>query len=129
MGRISTTVFVMMLCMNAAAITMEASGLNEDLGVDIETGVDEGLTDSVETLKKGFDPSTAVVESFVAIGIGAGKTFTTVISGIFLLPTMMTNLLGGSDLVEVIVAAFMAPMYAISGLELISIILGHPTVR
>lgn len=128
MTRITTTVLIMLLLLNGTATIMTASGLSEDLGVTLSTGVDDKMDSVVEELRQGFNPNVNVVESFISLALAAVRVFQVVVEGVFAAPTLIINLLGGGELVTVIVGVFMAPLYVISTLEILSIAIGNRTV-
>jgi hypothetical protein len=128
MTRITTTILIITVLLNGTATIMEASGLNDDLGVEIQTGVDDRIDAVVDNAQEGFDPNTGAVESFVLIAVSAGNAVATLLEGVFTAPTLISNLLGGSGVVDAVVTAFFAPMYIISTLEIISIVVGNRTV-
>ncbi|MDR9431757.1 MAG: hypothetical protein RI568_13805 [Natronomonas sp.] len=128
MTRITTTVLVMVILMNSGATIMDVSGLNDDLGVEMETGVSDAVDETVEEMKTAFDPNIGSVESLISLSLAAIGVFEIVIEGVFSAPTMMINILGGGEVVETVVLGLFAPMYAISTLELVSIAIGSRTV-
>lgn len=128
MTRITTTVLVMVILMNSGATIMDVSGLNDDLGVEMETGVSDAVDETVEEMKTAFDPNIGSVESLISLSLAAIGVFEIVIEGVFSAPTMMINILGGGEVVETVVLGLFAPMYAISTLELISVAVGTRTV-
>jgi len=128
MTRITTTVLVMVILMNSGATIMDVSGLNDDLGVEMETGVSDAVDETVEEMKTAFDPNIGSVESLISLSLAAIGVFEIVIEGVFSAPTMMINILGGGEVVETVVLGLFAPMYAIATLELVSIAIGSRTV-
>lgn len=128
MARITTTLLVLVILMNGAATIMDVSGLSEDLGVEMETGVSDRVDSTTNEIKDAFDPNVGSLESLASLALAAIGVFQIVIEGIFAAPTMMINILGGSQTVETVVTVLFAPMYAISTLEMISISLGTETV-
>lgn len=128
MTRITTTVFIMLVLMNGSATIMDVSGLSEDLGVEIETGVDDRISEAVDELRNGFSPNANIVESFVGLAIAGGRVFLAVVEGIVAAPTLMINILGGGELVTTVVTVVMAPLYVISTLELLTIVIGNETI-
>jgi len=128
MTRITTTVLVLVILMNGAATMMAASGLSDDLGVNMETGVSDSVDQTVEDMENAFDPNISAVESLISLALAAFRTFQIVISGVFAAPTMLINIFGGSTFVSTAITVLFAPMYAISTLELIAITLGNETV-
>lgn len=128
MTRITTTVLVLVILMNGAATIMDVSGLNNDLGVNMETGVSDKVEDTINDVKDAFNPNIGSVESLISLSLAAIGVFEIVISGIFAAPPMLTNILGGGQLVETVVSVMFAPMYLISTLELVAISVGSETV-
>lgn len=128
MTRITTSILVMMVLLNGSVTVMDASGLSDDLGVQLETGVDDKMQSVVDELKKGFSPNVNVVESFISLAIAGLRVFQVVIEGVFAAPTAAINLLGGGSTVTAVVTAFFSPVYVISTLEILAIAIGNRTV-
>jgi len=128
MTRITTTVLVMVILMNGSATIMDVSGLSDDLGVEMETGVSDSVSETVDELKDAFNPNISGVESLISLSLAALGVFEIVIEGVFAAPTMLINIFGGSTIVETVVTVLFAPMYVISTLELIAVSLGNETV-
>lgn len=118
----------MVILMNGSATIMGVSGLSDDLGVEMETGVSDSVDQTVNDLKDAFDPNVSSVQSLISLALAAFRTFNIVISGIFAAPTMLINIFGGSQLVTTVITVLFAPMYVISTLELIAVSLGNETV-
>ena len=123
MARITTTIFVFTLLLNATAGVMAASGLSEDVGVSIAPGIGENMDKAQEALD-GFDPNVSIIESFVALAVAAGRLFSAVITGAFALPSALINM----GIPVWAVTAFAGPLYVISTLELVALMVGRETV-
>jgi len=128
MSRITTVVLITVLLLNGGVTIMEASGYSDDIGVELNTGVDESMENTVAELKKGFSPDVTIVESFISLAIAGLNVFQLVVEGALAAPTAIINILGGSQIVEVTVGAFAAVLYVVSTLEILSIALGNRTV-
>lgn len=128
MTRITSTILVMMLLMNGTATIMEVSGLSDDLGVQIETGVDDAMDRLVNDMQRGFSPNINIIESFVSLALASVRVFEILVNAVYVAPTLMMNILGGGELVNLIVTVFMAPMYLISTLEIVFLATGRDTV-
>lgn len=128
MTRITSTILVMMLLMNGTATIMEASGLNDDLGVQMDTGVDRAMDNLVNDMQKGFSPNVNIIESFVSLALAGTRIFQILVNAVYVAPTLMINILGGGSLVTTIVTVFMAPLYMISTLEIVFLATGRDTV-
>lgn len=123
MARITTTIFIFTLLLNSVAGVMAASGFSEDIGVSIAPGVGESMDQATEALD-GFDPSVSIIESFVSLAVAAGRLFQAVITGAFALPSALINM----GIPAWAVTAFAAPLYVISTLEIVAIMVGRETV-
>lgn len=123
MARITTTIFIFTLLLNATAGVMGASGMSEDIGVSIAPGVGEQMDKATEALD-GFDPNVSIIESFVALAVAAGRLFGAVITGAFALPSALINM----GIPSWAVIAFAGPLYVISTLEIVAIMVGRETV-
>jgi len=91
MTRITTTVLVMVILMNGSATIMDVSGLSDDLGVEMETGVSDSVSETVDELKDAFNPNISGVESLISLSLAALGVFEIVIEGVFAAPTMLNN--------------------------------------
>lgn len=123
MTRITTTILIFTLLLNATAGVFAASGLAEDIGVEIAPGIGESM-DEAESALSDFDPSVSIVESFLSIAIAAGRLFSAVATGAFALPIALENL----GFPGWMVTAIATPLYVISTLEIIAIMSGRATV-
>lgn len=128
MTRITTTVLVLVILMNGSATIMDVSGLSDDLNVEMETGVSDRVNETIDQIQGAFNPNIGSLQSLISLALAAIGVFEIVIEGIFAAPTMVTNILGGGQLVSTVVTVLFGPMYVISTLELIAISLGNPTV-
>lgn len=124
MTRITTTILILLVLANGSATIMSTSGLSEDLGVELNPGIDEEMDKVVDEMKKGFSPSTTIVESLLSMLVAFGRLFLVLIEGMFAAPTMLINL----GFPDYIVTVFFAPAYIVSTLELGSMMIGRRTV-
>lgn len=128
MTRITSTVLVMLLLMNGTATIMEASGLSEDLGVQINTGVDDAMDSLVNDMQRGFSPNVNIIESFVSLALAGVRVFQILVSAVYTAPVLMINILGGGSFVTTVVTVIMAPLYMISTLEILYMATGNDAV-
>lgn len=124
MTRVTTSILVFLVLANGAATVMSTSGLSDDLGVQLNPGIDNEMDSVVEEMKNGFNPSTTVVESLLSMLVAFGRLFLVVIQGMYAAPTMLINL----GFPDYLVTVFFAPAYVLSTLELGSIVIGRRTV-
>lgn len=128
MTRITSTVLAMMLLLNGAATVMEVSGLSDDIGIEMETGVDREMDKFVNDMKNGFSPNINIVESVISLTLAAVRVFFILVNAVYVAPELMINILGGGGLVETFVYVLMGPMYMISTLELLFMATGSDAV-
>jgi len=124
MTRITTTVFVFLLLMNGAVTTMSASGMSQDLGVELAPGISDSMDNAIDKLRNGFSPSAGIGETLFTLFIAGLQILGIVIDAITATPTMFLNL-GFPDW---IVVPLFIPMYAISTLELVYVATGRDLV-
>lgn len=124
MTRITTTVFIFLLLMNGTVTVMAASGLNDDLGVELAPGISETMSDAIDKLREGFDPSAGLGETLFTLFIAAAQLLNVVVNAITATPQMFINL----GFPAWIVAPLFVPMYAISTFELIFVATGRDLV-
>jgi len=124
MTRITTTVFVFLLLMNGAVTTMSASGMSEDLGVELAPGISDSMDNAIDQLRNGFSPSAGIGETLSTLFIAGLQIPGIIIDAITATPTMFLNL-GFPDW---IVVPLFVPMYAISTLELVFVATGRDLV-
>jgi len=124
MSRVTTTLLILLLLANGAASVMAASGLSEDIGVQLNPGIEQKMDTIVTDMKEGFSPNNNIVESLLLAASAFGKIFVLVAQGVFTAPTMLINL----GFPEYIVVAFSAPVYLVATMELGSIVIGRRTV-
>jgi len=124
MTRITTTVFIFLLLMNGTVSVMAASGLQEDLGVDLAPGVSEAMDGAVEQLRDGFSPSSGLGETLFALFLASAQIMNIVINAITATPQMFVNL----GFPSWIVFPLFVPMYAISTFEIIYVTTGRDLV-
>lgn len=128
MTRITSTILVFMLLANGTVTVMAASGLSEDIGVELAPGVSDQMETVTEQMKKGFSPNINIVESFISMALAGLNILTVLVTGLWALPTMMINLFGGSGLVATIVTALFAPMYMLATLEMVYMATGRDMI-
>lgn len=124
MARITTTIVVFLLLANGTVTVMSASGLSEDLGVELAPGVSESMNDVVDKMKEGFSPNIGVVESVLSMALAGLGIFEVVITGLFAAPTMFMNL----GFPSWIVLPVFAPAYLVSTLEMVFIATGRDAI-
>lgn len=122
MTRITTTILVFTILLNGSATIMDVSGLSDDLGVEMETGVSDEVQESIERVQDAFNPNIGSLQSLISLSLAALNVIEIVIEGVLAAPTLLINILGGSTLVETVVTVFFAPVYVISTLEMIAMI-------
>lgn len=124
MTRITSTILVVLILLNGTVTVMEASGLGDDLGVELAPGIDDSMDDVVTQMQEGFSPDASVAESLVSVLFAAGSLFQIVIEGLYAAPAMMLNL----GFPSWIVVPFFAPAYLLSTLELVFLLSGRDMV-
>jgi hypothetical protein len=124
MARITTTLVAVLILSNSAITVMSATGLDDDIGVELAPGVSDRADSIVSEMKSGFQPGTSIVRSIVSLAISVGNLFLLLVEGTYALPSMLINL-GFPDKV---VLAFFAPAYMISTLEMALLVLGRRSV-
>jgi len=122
MSRIGSTVIVFLLLINGMSGAMAASGINDDLGVTLNPGIESQIETITENAEEGFSPTTTVTESFVGVSIAALGTFQVFVTAMTTGgPTMFINL----GFPEWIVVPVFAPLYVVATLEFIYIVTGR----
>lgn len=124
MTRITSTILVVMILANGSVTIMSASGLSEDIGVEVAPGVSDAMDDVVTEMKKGFSPNIGVIESLISMFVAGLRLFQVVVEGVFAAPSMLMNL----GFPEWFVIPISAPLYLISTLELLFIATGRDMV-
>jgi hypothetical protein len=124
MTRITTTVFVMLILMNGTVTVMEASGMNEDLGVELAPGISDSMESAMDKLREGFSPSAGIGETLFTLFVAALQLMNVVVNAITATPQMFLNF----GFPAWIVTPIFAPMYAISVFELIYTATGRDLV-
>lgn len=128
MTRITSTILVFMLLANGTVTVMAASGLSEDIGVELAPGVSDRMNEVETQMKRGFSPNINIVESFISMALAGLNIFTVLVTGLWALPTMMANLFGGSALIDTIVISLFAPMYMLATLEMVYMATGRDMI-
>lgn len=124
MTRITTTVFVVLLLMNGTVSVMAASGMSEDLGVQLAPGISDSMESAIDSLRNGFSPSAGIGETLFTLFIAGLQILNIIIDAITATPIMFLNLGFPSWLV----LPLFVPMYAISTLELVYVATGRDMV-
>lgn len=124
MARITTSILVFMILLNGTVGIMAASGLSDDLGVDLAPGVSQTVEDAVDQFRQGFSPSSGLGETLFALFIGAIRVFQIAVETVLAMPSMLINL-GFPDW---LVIPFSLPLYALSTLEIVAIATGRRTI-
>lgn len=127
MARVSTTILVVLVLMNGTAGIMDASGLSDDLGVELSTGVSDALDNAMHQASCSFDDGTTTSDDCgFAPGTGVGSTLfglfvsalyfaQAVFQAVFAAPSMFMNL----GFPSWFVTPIFAPMYIVAALELL----------
>lgn len=121
MARITTTLVVFLILSNGAVTVMEASGLSDDLGVQLAPGISERVDTITTEMRGGFQPGTGIVDSLLSLAISVGNLFLLLVESTYAIPTAMTNL---GFPIWAVTAAF-APIYLLATLEMALVILGR----
>lgn len=124
MTRITTTVFVMLLLMNGTVSIMSASGLSEDLGVELAPGISESMDEAVDKLREGFRPSAGIGDTLFTLFIAGLQVLNVIVNAITATPAMLMNL----GIPQWLVIPLVVPLYAISTLELLYAATGRDLV-
>lgn len=124
MSRVTTSVLIILMLANGSATIMAASGLSDDIGVQLNPGIEDKMNSIESTMKDGFEPNTGVVESLQSMLIAFGRLFLVAIEGMWAAPTMLINI----GFPTYLVTAFFAPAYLIATMELGSLLIGRQTV-
>lgn len=120
-----TTILVFMILLNATIPLLGATGVFGALGVSpaVQTG---GALEDTKTATSEIDPNAGTSDggipgSFVGAVVGLGVVVETILQGIFAAPTMFKSL----GVPELIVDFVFAPLYLLSGLEMVRFISGR----
>jgi len=121
MTRITSTVVIFLVLINGSVTIMAASGMSEDLGVDLAPGISDAADNVVENMKRGFSPDISVIESLISMITAGLNVFRVIVEGLYAGPTMFLNL----GFPAWAVTAFYAPLYIISTLEMVFMATGR----
>jgi hypothetical protein len=113
-----------MILLNGSTTIMAASGLSEDIGIELAPGVNDAMQNVVDDMKKGFSPDIGVIESLISMLTAGLNLFKVVVEGLYAAPSMFINLGFPAWAVNVL----MAPLYLISTLEMMFIATGRDMV-
>lgn len=83
---------IFLLILNAVPGVMEASGLNDAMGVDVNLGIDDTYSDLKSNIEDGFSPNTGVVESFVSVTVAAGQVVRLLFESVTAFPALLRSL-------------------------------------
>lgn len=83
---------IFLLILNAMPGVMEASGLNDAMGVDVNLGIDDTYDSLKSNIADGFSPNTGIVESFVSVTIAAGQVVKLLFQSITAFPALLKSL-------------------------------------
>lgn len=115
MARKTTAILVFLILLNSSATVMEASGLNEAMGIDPNPGAGQAMDAVIENAKQGFESNAGLGQTLYSLFAAGMSTVGLFFEGITAAPTMFQNLGAPNWLTAVI----FGPMYLISTLELI----------
>lgn len=115
MSRISTSILVILILLNGSVGIMEASGLTEDIGVELDTGVGDSMDKAINHATNGFNPGDGAGSTLFGLFVSAFYFLNTLFNAIFSAPAMFMNL----GFPSWFVVPIFAPMYVIATLDLI----------
>lgn len=115
MSRISTNILIILVLINGSIGIADASGLSEDAGVHLDTGVGDTLDKSIEHAKESFSPGSGGGETLYNLFWSAWNFFKTLIVATYSAPSLFINL----GFPEWFVIPIFAPLYIIAVLDLI----------
>jgi hypothetical protein len=121
MSRVSTNILVILILINSAVGIADASGLSEDVGVELDTGVSESLDNAISTAQDGFAPDSGAGETLFTLFVGAFFFAQAMFQTVFSAPTLFLNL--GFPVWFVVPVT--APLYVIAMLDLVYIATGR----
>jgi hypothetical protein len=124
MTRVSTTILIALLLMNGTVGIMEASGLSEDLGVNLAPGVSETMDEMVTNARDAINPSSGFGETLFSLFISGVKLLETFMVGVFAAPSMLINL----GFPAWFVIPVTSPLYVIGSLEIMYAATGRDMV-
>lgn len=121
MTRVTSTILIVLVLMNGTASIMTASGLSEDLGVDLAPGVSENVNDAIATAQNGLTADAGIIETTISLILSGLQLFQALITSVFAMPQMLINLGFPSWLV----LPLTGPLYIIGALEFVFIATGR----
>jgi len=124
MTRITSTVLIVLLLLNGSATAMAASGMNEDLGVELAPGISDAMNQAVDELREGFSPSAGAGETLFSMFSAGLQVLRIMITAVGAAPTLFLNV----GFPPWIVLPLFAPIYVISTLELVYVGTGRDLV-
>jgi len=124
MTRITSTVLVVLVLMNGSVTVMSASGMNEDLGVELAPGIDDAMNTAISELRQGFSPSAGAGETLFSMFSAGLQVLRIMITAVGAAPTLFLNI----GFPSWIVVPLFAPIYIVSTLELVYVGTGRDLV-
>jgi len=103
---------------------MAASGMNEDLGVELAPGISDAMNQAVNELREGFSPSAGAGETLFSMFSAGLQVLRIMITAVGAAPTLFLNV----GFPPYIVLPLFAPIYVISTLELVYVGTGRDLV-
>lgn len=121
MTRVTTTLLILLVLMNGTTTIMAASGLSDQLGVQLDPGGDDRLQEANQTAATESNVDEGVGDTLFSLFTRVGTIFSTITGAVFAAPTMFMNL----GFPSWIVIPLFAPVYIISSLEIFAIVTGR----
>jgi len=103
---------------------MAASGMNEDLGVELAPGISDAMNQAVNELREGFSPSAGAGETLFSMFSAGLQVLRIMITAVGAAPVLFLNV----GFPRWIVVPLFAPIYVISTLELVYVGTGRDLV-
>lgn len=122
MTRASVTVVIFLVCLNASAGAIAASGVGESLGIDYSVGANEDL-DETEESAEGLSPDTSGDGDFSLIS--AALDVFGVAQSVFSLATAGPQMLANIGVPAWLTGVLFAPMYLLVFADLAYIVSGR----
>lgn len=110
-----------MILANSTVTIMAASGLSDDIGVELAPGINDDVDQLISEMKNGFSPDAGVGETLFTLFVAGGRIFLIGLQSTYALPVAMMNL----GFPSYLVTGFFAPAYLISTFELVFALTGR----
>ncbi len=91
MGRASSQIVIFLLCLNAVAGLVTASGIGADLDIDPSLGADDKVEQTNQEAND-FDPSSGLGSTLFALFVDIGDLFGSIFTLVFYGPVMLSNI-------------------------------------